>query len=200
MTLEEKKQLFTEFFTLPLALNINLEAFADNEAIPDDEAFLEEIPYPFKLATQINSLDAMNIKQSHSYGNHTAELVDLLNIQAKKIDLIMSHLLLQEDHAESRYKTQTFGAGGLTLINEKKWLLEQSFRLKIFMPEEASAVYCFAEIIDIQQRENLYEYQFVYTQIRDEDREILVRAALHQQSKHLRQLAQQRANSAKDNK
>ncbi len=195
MTLAEKQALFAEFFTIPLSLNINLVAFSAGENMPDESQFIEEMPFPFKLATQVNSLEADSLRSIRHLGKQADELVSFLNLQSKKIDLIMSYILMQEDDAGNRYKSVEFGAGGLTVESEQTWTIEQAFRLKIFIPEESSAVYCYAEIIDISETESGYQYKFVYSRIREEDREILVRTALHQQSKQLRQLAQQKAQN-----
>ncbi|MCU4674920.1 PilZ domain-containing protein [Catenovulum sp. 2E275] len=198
MNLTEKQALYSEFFTIPLSLNLNLVAFLPDEPIPDENGFIEEMPFPFKLATQVNSLEAESLRSIRHLGKQADELVNFLNLQSKKLDLIMSYILMQEDDTSARFQSLDFGAGGLTVKSQTKWGLEQVFRLKIFIPDESSAVYCYAEIIDVSETEQGYLYKLVYRRIREEDREILVRTALHQQSKQLRQLAQQKAQQSSE--
>ena len=194
MLLEEKQKLYQEFFTLPLNLNVNLTPFALDEKIPNEMEFLAEMPYSFKLATQVNSIEADSLRAVGSLSNQSEELFNFLKLQSQKIDLIMSYIVMQEDDQEQRYITKEFGAGGFSINLNQDWHIDQVFRLKIFMPEEASAVYCYVEIVEKKPFEQGFEYKFVYSQIHDEDREILVRTALHQQSKHLRKLAQEKSN------
>lgn len=188
MSLEQKKALFHEFFTLPLALTVNLKALSAGQTEPDEESLEQEIPYPFKLAAEFK-----NMSQSHSFRGLSEDLIGYLNTQNRKIDLVLSYLLMNEDSQAERYQSTTFGAGGLTFESTDDWQLEQSFRLKIFLPEEACAVYCYGQIIDKQTIDKGYLYQLVYSQILEQDREVLVRAALHEQSKQLRALAKKRA-------
>ncbi|EWH11405.1 hypothetical protein DS2_04500 [Catenovulum agarivorans DS-2] len=197
MNLEDKRQLFEAFFTLPFEVKINLEQIEQNHAF-DQQGLELEIPYPFKLASELNKID-----NSNSYMNSNQQLPNdvsrILAIQNKKIDLMLSYLLMQEDQQKHRYSTTRFGAGGLTVKSNNNWLIGDKFKLKIFMPEEACAVYCFAEIIGVIDNESDKLYEIVYSVIRDEDREVLVRMALHQQSKQLRQLALERASQANEN-
>lgn len=198
MTLAEKQALYSEFFTISLSLQLNLVEFKDNETMPDKASFIDEMPFVFKLATQVNSIEAESLRTIKNMGKQADELINFLNLQSQKIDLIMSYILMQEDSESDRYQSQEFGAGGLTIQSNKEWPVEQAFRLKIFIPDESSAVYCYAEIIEATPLDNGFNYKLVYSQIREEDREILVRTALHQQSKQLRQLAQQKAQQATD--
>ncbi|WP_016957599.1 PilZ domain-containing protein [Catenovulum agarivorans] len=192
MNLADKKQLFDAFFTLPFGVKINLEMLADTAELT--EANLEaEIPYPFRLATELNRLDAHNAFMSKGQ-QLSSDVARVLEVQNKKIDLMLSYLLMQEDKQKHRYVTDRFGAGGLTLTTEQNWQLGDKFKLKIFMPEEACAVYCYAEIIAENDADSGKVFDVVYSVIRDEDREVLVRMALHQQSKQLRQIALERAN------
>ncbi|WP_440904465.1 PilZ domain-containing protein [Catenovulum sp. SX2] len=192
MNLADKKQLFDAFFTLPFNVKINLEVLDDSAELT--EANLEaEIPYPFRLATELSRLDAHNAFMSKGQ-QLSSDVARVLEVQNKKIDLMLSYLLMQEDKQKHRYVTDRFGAGGLTLTTEQNWQIGDKFKLKIFMPEEACAVYCYAEIIAEKDADSGKNFDVVYSVIRDEDREILVRMALHQQSKQLRQIALERAN------
>ncbi|WP_017445098.1 PilZ domain-containing protein [Gayadomonas joobiniege] len=193
MTPEEKQTLFDEFFTLPMQVTINLQPLSADQEEPDVEALSEEIPYPFKLASQFKQMEQGFSASQQKVQNLNEDVFAYLNMQNRKIDLVLSFLLMQENNNQARYLTETFGAGGLTLITDKNWSLEQIFQLKIFIPEEASAVYCYARIVDKQSAASGFIYKLVYSQILEADREVLVRAALHEQSKQLRALAKKRA-------
>ncbi len=106
----------------------------------------------------------------------------------------MSYILSTEDDDELRFHSDEFGAGGLKVTLPYELAIGQSVRLKLFLSEMACAVYCYAEVITIESEDSQSHFltQFVYTMLREDDREILVKAALHEQSKQLRKLAEQR--------
>jgi hypothetical protein len=58
--------------------------------------------------------------------------------------------------------------------------------VKIFLEKEAAAIYCLAEVIEVDVADDLYHVSYVYTHIRDQDQELLVRASLHLQTSQLR--------------
>ena len=67
--------------------------------------------------------------------------------------------------------------------------------MKIFLLQENCAVFCYGEVIAIEQLDNTYHHKVIFHHIRDEDRETLVRTSLHEQSKQLQVLAQQRSQN-----
>jgi hypothetical protein len=58
--------------------------------------------------------------------------------------------------------------------------------LKLFVTEEAAAVFCYGEVIACQQEPNGYHIAFIFTRIREQDQELLVRASLHLQTQQLK--------------
>jgi len=58
-------------------------------------------------------------------------------------------------------------------------------------------LYCIGEIINTDLSEQQTHYKVIFHHIREEDREALVRNSLHQQSKQLQALAQQRNEATK---
>ena len=58
--------------------------------------------------------------------------------------------------------------------------------VKVFLEKEAAAIFCLAEVIDVEVIDDLYHVSYVYTHIRDQDQELLVRASLHLQTSQLR--------------
>ncbi len=70
--------------------------------------------------------------------------------------------------------------------------LHQIVRLKIFLREEASAIYCYGQVKQLEPSEHGTHVMLDYVRIREDDRELLVRASLHIQSKQLKLRAQDR--------
>ena len=70
--------------------------------------------------------------------------------------------------------------------------LKKLLRLKIFVREEASAVYCYGRVTDIVAEEDRSLITVEYALIRDDDRELLIRAGMHEQSRQLKERAEKK--------
>ena len=101
-------------------------------------------------------------------------------------DLMMSLILQQHSNHEQTYQSLKFGGGGITVQSEHEWLIGGSIELKLFLKEEASAIFCFAEVITCKPVDDTYHVSLIFTCIREEDQDLLVRASLHLQAANLR--------------
>ena len=193
---QQKLAQFNEFFSIDLSFSVNLTLLDENHAITFD-SFLNRIPLPFKMASDIITLDQAALRPLQAISGVAGQLVDYLNHQAQKIDLLVGYILSQQDDACQRFQGTKFGGGGIIVKTDKPFELQQLLEMKLFFLEENSAVFCHGEVIDIQHDSNQYFHKVIFRHIREEDREILVRTSLHQQSKQLQQLAKQRDQAAK---
>ena len=193
---------FNEFFSIehPFSVNISL---IDSNKIPDNKTFIQQIPLPFKIASDIVTLDQTALKPLQNIGNSANQLVEYLHHQTKKIDLLVGYIISQQDNEQQRFQGIKFGGGGIIFKTTQHFNLGDILELKIFLQNNTYAVYCIGEIIeylDAEEKEEkttkLYpkQYKVVFHLIREEDREALVRNSLHEQSKQLQALTKQRAN------
>lgn len=182
---------FNDFFSINYTFNVNITPI-DNKEIPTYQEFINSIPLPFKMANDIITLDQSALKPLQALSSIAGQLVNYLNHQTKKIDLLISYVLSQLDDKQIRFQGIKFGGGGIVFKNNATFNLGEILELKIFLIEENCAIYCYGEIIEINQEDNEFHHKVIFHHIREEDREILVRTSLHQQSKQLQLLAQQR--------
>jgi len=191
-----KSMQFDEFFSISYSFNINI-SILDNDTPPTYQAFMDKMPMPFKMASEIITLDQAALHPLQTLGSVAGQLVDYLHHQAQKIDLLVNYILNQQDREAQRYQGTNFGGGGIIFNSDQPFSVGQFIELKIFLNNENCAVYCCGEIISAENTENgNTNYKVVYQHIREEDREVLVRCSLHQQSKQLQILAQQRNDAS----
>ncbi len=195
LSLEQKQAQFHEFFTIKHRLHVNMTCLGEQFSLPELDALDEHMPYAFRIATQMSSLDPQALRNLRNLGEQAKELSEFLNHQARKIDLMMSYILQQQDDPDARYFTTEFGGGGLTLQTESQIAIGEHAQLKIFLSDEAAAVFCFAEVIRCEPIDERFHTSLIYTRIREQDQELLVRASLHQQTQQLRARAQQQGKS-----
>jgi len=193
---QNKLDLFDEFFSIKHLFNINIVQPSPNE-IPSFDEFINSIPLPFKLATDVITLDQAALRPLQALSGVAGQLVEYLNHQTQKIDLLVGYILSQQDEEIHRYQGTAFGGSGVIFKHNKQLKIGEHFPLKIFLVEENCAIYCYVEVIDVVVIDGVesvdeYEHKGIFHHIRDEDREILVRSSLHLQSKQLQLLAQQR--------
>lgn len=195
---EQKLVKYNEFFSIEHDFSINILALDKNKNLTYDE-FINNMPTPFKMASDMSSLDQAALRPLQALTGVASKLVEFLNHQSSKIDLLIGYILKQEDDEEHRYQGIKFGGGGLLFTSKKAFELSQLLELKIFLQNENYAVYCYGEVIEIEEIDSNYLHKVIFHFIREDDREILVRTSLHEQSKQLQALAQQRNQEDKSN-
>lgn len=194
LSLEQKQQQFDEFYTIQHAVRVNMVCVPESFVLPDVDDLSEHMPFAFKVASEVSSIDAKALRQLRNMGEHGLELADFLNTQSRKIDLLMSLVLQQQDDASTAYMSYKFGGGGIILVCNQPLNPGQITELKIFLKEEASAIFCFGEVIACQAVADSYHISLIFNRIREEDQDLLVRASLHLQTLQLRKRAKQQKN------
>lgn len=195
--IKTKLAQFDEFFSIDYSFNINVDVIAQG-ALPNFEQFVANMPAPFKIASEVNTLDTNALRPLQAVAGVAGKLMEYLNHQAKKMDLLVGYLLSQQDDESSRFQAIKFGGGGIVFKNNSASFNTGDFiELKMFFSDENTAMYCIGEIVNSEFIASDHQYTVIFHHIREEDREALVRHSLHQQSKQLQALAQQR-NQAKN--
>ena len=192
LSLEQKKAQFDEYFSIAYRMNVNMRPLEDDEDIPDEDEIEERMPYAFRIASEMASIEAQAIRPLRNLSDHAESLADYLNHQARKIDLMMSFVLHQQDGPKHRFHTVKFGGGGVIIESDIPLDVGSHAELKLFLNEEAAAIFCFGEVIACEQAEDSYHIAFIFNTIREQDQELLVRASLHIQTQQLRKRAKEK--------
>lgn len=183
----EKLEQYREYFTIEHRLNVNVLPLEKGFELPEAHDIINHMPYAFRMAGELATIENKALRPLRHLGDHATELADYLNQQSKKIDLMMSYILHQQDDESQRYTSIEFGGAGLAINSQSAFKIGEHFELKIFVEEEATAIFCYGEVIQCDQiDENNYRIAFIYARIRDEDQESLVRATLHLQTRQLK--------------
>lgn len=193
LSVTQKLAQYNEFFAITHNFTVNITVI-NKTNVNDFEQFLTRIPMPFTLATEMNNIDQSALRSIQNLGNSAAQLVNFLNQQSQKIDLLINYILSQQDDEQHRFTGLEFGGGGIKFVTDKAFNIGQLLELKIFLLEHSCAIYCYGEIIEteagVNNQTTIHKATFHF--IREEDRETLVRASLHEQSKQLQKLAKLR--------
>lgn len=196
-TTEQKLAKYHEFFSIEHDFSINILPL-ERTTVTSFEQFLADMPTPFKMASDMKSIDQSALRPLKAISGVAGQLAEFLNQQSAKIDLLIGYILSQQDDEEHRYQGVKFGGGGLLFTTKKAFELAQLLEMKIFLLNQNCAVYCYGEVIEIKQEEENHLHKVIFHFIREDDREILVRNSLHEQSKQLQLLAQQRNEDSKE--
>lgn len=198
LSLEQKLVQYHEFFSIEHQFTVNIMSIDITEAISFDQ-FTASIPMPFKLATDMSTIDQSALRSLQNLGNSASQLVNFLNQQSQKIDLLIGYILSQQDEVQQRYQGLEFGGGGIKFITKNVFNVGQLLEVKIFLLENNCAIYCYGEVIAVESINKQFTHKVIFHFIREEDREVLVRTSLLEQSKQLQKLAKLRNQENKDN-
>ena len=182
-----------EYFSVHLGLTINVEPLPNGKSLPNFETFSTEIPPLFRIASECNTLEENAERLLAGFGKEDSKaLVTYLSAQNSKINLLLSYVLSQQDNANYRYITETFGASKLSFYSPHDFTVRQNVIVKLFLDHPAAAIYCYAEVVNCSALDDRFLIELHYTRLLEDDRDLLIRAALHCQQKLLRQRTQQR--------
>jgi hypothetical protein len=193
---DDKLSQYNEFFSIAYKFNINITPLT-TEQVTNFDDFTQSMPMPFQMASDIELLSQNSVKKTGATSDLPSEVIYLLNLQSKKVDLLMDYLLSQQDDSKCRYKANSFGGGGLSFESDEAFPLNQFLEVKIFMLQRHCAIFCYAEVIEVspcQGKTGKHVHKVVFHFIRESDRESLVRYSLKEQSKQLQSLANERNN------
>jgi len=192
LSLEQKQAQFDEYFSIAHCINANVRPLGMDEIVPDEDALEDSMPYAFRIASEMAALEAQAIRPLRNLGDHAETLAEYLNHQSRKIDLMMSFVLHQQDEPEHRFKTVKLGGGGVIIESKEAMDVGTKAELKLFLDAEAAAIFCYGEVITCEQIEDSYHIAFIFNSIREQDQELLVRASLHIQTQQLRKRSKER--------
>ena len=196
LSLEQKQAQFDEYFSIAHCINANVRPLGMDEIVPDEDALEDSMPYAFRIASEMAALEAQAIRPLRNLGDHAETLAEYLNHQSRKIDLMMSFVLHQQDEPEHRFKTVKLGGGGVIIDSKEAMDVGTKAELKLFLDAEAAAIFCYGEVITCEQNEDSYHIAFIFNSIREQDQELLVRASLHIQTQQLRKRSKERKSGS----
>ncbi|SEK42804.1 PilZ domain-containing protein [Colwellia chukchiensis] len=195
----EKLAQFEEFFAINYRFTINALVI-ESSKLPSYNEFLTQMPTPFKLASDVNTLEQSALRPLQAVAGVAQQLMDYLSYQAEKVDLLLGYILSQQDQASARYQAEQFGGSGILFSTNiaAPFKAGDFLELKLFFNDDNFAIYCIGEIIDATLSGQQQTFKVIFHHIREADQEALVRLSLHQQSKQLQALAQQRKQANKN--
>jgi len=188
--LQSLTDAYNDYFSVEHDITVNCKIY--NGALPSEQEFTASIPEPFLLAGEMGGLNMSALRSLNRIGELADELANYLQQQARKIDLLLHYVLRQQDSEEHRQFTLSYGGAGLCLRSQQAIAALTLVELKVFLAENEGAVYCLGQVISSEQAHDGWQIKVVFRRIRDQDRELIVRASLHQQSRQLKQKAAQR--------
>ncbi|MBD1389656.1 PilZ domain-containing protein [Neiella sp. HB171785] len=177
----------SSYFSVDYQTNINVKALPEGTNLPTESDFAKEIPQPFLISSEVNHIEAASLRSLRKIGDANDELADYLANQSRKIDVILSYVLQLQDDPADRYVTERISASGLAFQSTQRYDPGQHVQLKIFLPEEAVAVYAYGQVNAVAEQDSRYTIDVNYCLLREEDQEHLIRATLHIQTKQLQQ-------------
>ncbi|EEX33682.1 MULTISPECIES: hypothetical protein [Vibrio] len=177
-----------EYFTVHHKMTVNVEPLTQDQAFPSFDQFEGEIPAPFLVASEFSHLDLLNDNaRTELKNNDFRHVIELLDTQNAKLNLLLTFMLSQQDDEQYRHLTQSFGASKFSYTADSALAVDTKTRVKMFMEHPSAAIYCYGHVESCEQQDAQYIITVKYDLLRDQDEDLLIKAALYQQQKLLRQ-------------
>ncbi|WP_348734727.1 PilZ domain-containing protein [Rheinheimera texasensis] len=184
------KDQYNDYFIIEHDIRINVKPFAGDE--PDERSFERLIPEPFLMAGEQVMLEQSALKSLNRLGDMAEELALYLRIQARKIDGMMRYILLMQDDPQYRCFSHSYGGSALCFDHSAPYAEGQLLEVKMFLEHNDGAVFTLVRVIGVEPVGEQFRIRTTYTHLREQDRELIVRASLHQQSRQLKRKAEMR--------
>lgn len=198
---------YQDYYAVREGLDINIVPLAADAMIPSQADFAQHAPAVFKLASELQVVDASAIAQLRGLGDAAKVISDVLNQQNRKLTALLGYLLRNEDDPEHRFQAFEYGGAGIGFNNQTALAIGQWVEIKIFLPAESAAIYCLGQVCSCeptasatsaptaQTSEPEYQIKVLFQRIEDSDRELLIRASMHAQTRLLKKRANERNES-----
>jgi len=186
-----------QFFSITHPFKVSVNALDDHNntqmAVPDDEAFEKMMPSSFRLAAQMSHLDTSALRPLKGLGDNASELSDFINIQAKKINLMMSYILTLDEGTRERLVGTSFGGSHLTFLSKESFTTDQLITTKLFIDEGNCAIFAIARVIGCDvDNDGSFSINAMFVKIGEDAQEQLVRTSLHVQTLQLKERSEAR--------
>ena len=190
LTLQQLLAAYQDYFSVEHSISLNVKVV--DGPLPTEAELAGAIPPAFLLASDVNSLNSSALRSLNRLGELAEELANYLQQQARKVDLLLHYVLQQQDDPAKRFVTQSYSGSGCCYLSDTPLSPLQVVEIKLFLANNDGAVFCYGQVVSCEQLAQKWQIKLVFSCIREEDRELIVRASLHQQSRLLKQKAEQR--------
>ena len=188
---------FADYFQIEHQTTVNLVPFFD--PLPDQDSFLRLIPDAFKMTSELSQLNNSSIRTFNAIKDLSSDLALYLQQQARKLDALTHYVLRSQDDPKQRFHTFSYGGSGVQVWMEQQVGAGQLYEVKLFLDNNDGALFCLGQVLEVIEQQSSeeeprpkYLVKILFRRIRDEDRDMVVRASLHEQSRQLKRKAEQR--------
>lgn len=199
---------FADYFQIEHQTSVNLVPFAG--PLPDQDGFVRLIPDAFKMTSELSQLNSTSLRTFNAIRDLSADLANYVQQQARKLDALTHYVLRSQDDPKQRFHTFSYGGSGLQVWMPDAVELGQLYEVKLFLDNNDGALYCLGQVLEVTKTQRSepqdtehqaaeYLVKILFRCIRDEDRDMLVRASLHEQSRQLKRKAELRQQQAQQN-
>lgn len=196
------------YFSINHPFDVYLSPWDNTNSPPSAELLSAMLPSGLQLISDVKALESDCLLQLRHLDDEAKTVVEFLKLQSRKIDMVLQHVMAQEQYEGDKYAATHFGGSGFTIISSEPLELGLEFKATLHIKEELVALLSIAKVqscrlLDQAQSKLIstpndsnhtvahYACEFSFTVIQESDVEQLVKASLSLQQKQLklRQLA-----------
>lgn len=185
------------YFSVSHHFKCYLKAWPQQQELPSEEQLKQMQSMPMNLISETKTQEARCLLQLRNLGDEGQAIIEFLKLQSRKVDLVLHHVMEQEQQDNNCYLGIKFGGSGVIIESEQPLEMDQCFKTSLYIRDQLVAIMAMAMVTDCHQKPDspLFIVELSFCVILDADIEQLVKASLGVQQKQLRLRQQNRQSS-----
>jgi len=178
-----------QYFRIKNRLFMGYELFDPNSTNVSVTQSNNSLPFAH-LMEELNSLSEANKSHCKTLNSQQQATVEHLNFVNDKIEQLTGYMIESLNLAYNDLLEVDLSGGGIRFDSEKPLTLGQALKLELVLVPEYHYLVALGEVVDCLQKDNKYQIAISFTDIKETDRDAVIRHVFKRQSQQLREQKQ----------
>lgn len=188
--MEEKQKERRRYFRIEDQITLFYRQMEEG-SLPDSETFQGEVMDGFSLTATLEYLDQESGFLLRSLEKKHPDLISYLDVLNKKINMIAKAFLMKEEGvSELPASKVNLSASGISFFASQGFQKGALLELKMILPPALTGLVTYGEVVyceEIEGESQPYRLAVDFLNIREQDRDVLIRHIVKRQMEQIRQ-------------
>jgi hypothetical protein len=175
------------FFRIDDQVGLNYRIVSADELAINEGVLHIDANEPLPLANELEKMREVSRIHFRQVEKESPETARYFAFIEKKIDLLAHHIMLSTDNLFiNNTQSVSISGSGLAFTAEEALSMDELLELKFTLQPSLTNIRTFAKVVSCQAQEGQFKIAVEYTQLNDDDRDILIRHVVKKQMSDIR--------------